>query len=178
MKKCIAILRGINVGGHRKILMVDLKLKLTSIGFIDVSTYIQSGNVFFNSNFDNVKEIELKISECIKKEYGFDVPVIVITKQEIESVVDGNPFLTQAEDVKQLHVTFLSDQPLNENVERINDNYKGEDDFVIVNKVVYLFIKGPSHKSKLSNNYFEKQLGLTATTRNWKTTLKLNELVG
>jgi uncharacterized protein (DUF1697 family) len=178
MKKYIAILRGINVGGHRKILMADLKLQLSSIGFLDVSTYIQSGNVFLKTDENDIKLIKLKITECIKREYGFNVPVIVITKSEIKSIVELNPFLTQAEDVKQLHVTFLSDQPLQEDVEGINDNYKGEDDFVILDKVIYLFIKGPSHKSKLSNNYFEKQLGLIATTRNWKTTLKLNELVG
>ena len=94
MNKYISILRGINVSGQKKILMTDLKKLYESIGFKDVVTYIQSGNVIFEMN-ENDSEIELasKIEEAILKQYLFEVPVIVFKNSDLKHWIDSNPFL-------------------------------------------------------------------------------------
>ena len=94
MNKKIAILRGINVGGKRKILMKDLKLLCEKLGFDQIETYIQSGNILFNSDKDN-SELEKVLYEAIKDKYGFQVPVIVRNSKELKVQVTKNPFFDQ-----------------------------------------------------------------------------------
>ena len=119
MIKYIAILRGINVGGHRKILMTDLKVLLKKIGLKKCITYIQSGNVIFLS--DKLAEtIEKQIQQAIFKKYGFEVPVMVRTANEIEIVFNSNPFLLKESDSKKLYVAFLAENPIQENIENFN----------------------------------------------------------
>lgn len=179
MNKKIAILRGINVGGRRKILMADLKALMSNSGFTDVKTYIQSGNVIFNNNqpLDHI-EMATKIEKAITKQYGFDVPVIVLSAQEIAAAVQDNPFYQKEEevDIKSLHLTFLKESPTAENLAKTETYNYEPDRFIIQDKNVFLFCAGKYHKSKLTNNFFEKKLKVAATTRNWKTVLKLLEL--
>ncbi len=177
MKKYIAILRGINVGGKRKILMADLRALLESKGFENVSTYIQSGNVFYNYK-KNIKSaaMEKMIHDAIAEKYGFDVPVIVRTKKEIEQAILDCPFPT--EEINKLYLTFFKSQPEIELVESFNEMTFGEDKFHIKEKEAYILYADRYSKSKLTNNLLEKKLKVTATTRNWKTTLKLVELAG
>ncbi|MEO1437816.1 MAG: DUF1697 domain-containing protein [Bacteroidota bacterium] len=177
MSKKIAILRGINVGGKRKILMADLRKLFEALSFTEVSTYIQSGNVFFNTSLsaDN-SAIADQIAAAIKAKYDFDVPVVVRTAAEIEAAIDRNPYLTEEVDIKQLYLTFLKETPSDENRKNTERYEYPPDEFTIIDQEVFLFIPGPSHKSKLSNNFFENKLKVQATTRNWKTVLKLLEL--
>jgi uncharacterized protein (DUF1697 family) len=178
MNKKIAILRGINVGGKRKILMADLKVLFKGLGFENIATYIQSGNVIFDSN-NNLSEIEIadKIEIAIKEKYDFDVPVIVTTHDFIQNAIHNNPFNKAAEtDIKQLHLTFLQTEPTAENLAHLHTFNYEPDEFNINKKAVFIFCKGKYHQSKLTNNFFEKKLKVRATTRNWKTVLKLLEL--
>ncbi len=176
MKK-IALLRGINVGGNRKILMKDLKTLMEKCGFRSVKTYIQSGNVIFE-NSENIsnKKIGQLIKNAILDAFGHDVPTIVIDAKEIEIVKNENPFLLRDVDISSLHVTFLHDTPEQEHVSQLNQFEFGDDKFSIASNCIYLLCQKPYHKSKLSNNLFEKKLNVGATTRNWKTVLKLLEL--
>ncbi len=175
MNKKIAILRGINVGGKRKILMADLKSMCEKLGLKNVTTYIQSGNLIFNSDKPN-SELENDLEKAITKKYGFDVPVIVRKDKELENSIDNNPFFDKVADIKQLHLTFLKEKPKKENIEKVlTFNYE-PDKFKIEDKDVFIFCTGKYHESKLTNNFFEKQLKVDTTTRNWKTVLKLNEL--
>ena len=177
MHRRIAILRGINVGGKRKILMADLKLMFEKMNFSNVSTYIQSGNVLFNlkKKVGN-SELAQKIEAEIKKEFGFEVPVIVRTSKEIEAAINQNPFYKEGSDVVHLHLTFLNEEPTEENQEK-TESYKYEPDkFEIKGKDIFIYCEGKYHQSKLNNNFFEKKLKVNATTRNWKTILKLHEL--
>lgn len=177
MNRRIAILRGINVGGKRKILMADLKSMFEKMKFSNVSTYIQSGNVFFDAEkgFDN-RDLGQKIENAIEKEFGFEVPVIVRTPKEIDSAINQNPFSYDDTDIVHLHLTFLNEEPTTENQEKAESYNYEPDKFEIKGKNVFIYCVGKYHQSKLTNNFFEKKLKVNATTRNWKTVLKLYEL--
>ena len=118
MTTYIAILRGINVSGKNKILMQDLIALFESLNFKNVKTYIQSGNVVFDSN--SLKNLETLIQQKIKEQFGFDVPVIVRTVDEITNILKHNPYLKQKNiELDKLHITFLSERPIKENLTKI-----------------------------------------------------------
>jgi uncharacterized protein (DUF1697 family) len=178
MLKRIAILRGINVGGKRKVVMEDLKLLFSELGFKNISTYIQSGNVLFGSD---VKQTDIEIAELIEqailREYKFEVPVIVRVREELELAIKNNPFYQSNEtDLNQLYLTFLKEVPVQENLVKVESTNFEPDKFKISGKDVFVFCKGKYHQTKLNNNFFENKLKTPATTRNWKTVLKLVEL--
>ena len=173
MENFVAILRGINVGGNRKILMLDLKALFTSLGFLDVKTYIQSGNVGFASDVKvEISVMEQRIEDAILQEFGFDVPVLVRTAEEIKQIEKQNPFLDQA-DEEQLHVTFLGSAVSENQIENLKLELYLPDKCVIIGKEAYIFCSGKYSDSKLTNKFFESKLKMTATTRNWKTVKQL-----
>lgn len=177
MNRRIAILRGINVGGKRKILMADLKSLFNKMKFSNIHTYIQSGNVIFDlkKEIDN-RNLGYKIEKAIEEEFGFEVPVIVRTPQEIEVAINQNPFYNDDTDIVHLHLTFLNEKPTEENQENADSYNYQPDKFKILKNNVFIYCEGKYHQSKLTNNFFEKKLKVNATTRNWKTVLKLKEL--
>lgn len=175
MKKYLAILRGINVGGRRKLLMADLKLLCKDLAWEEIQTYIQSGNVLF----DTKKKINLvqeakKLQESIKIKYDYDVPVIIVAFKDLQKVADDNPFAKSKDfDISQLHLTFLGEKPTKQGLAKVNEIEYPQDEFIIADRFVYLKILNSYHKTKLNNNFFEKKLEVKATTRNWKTVSKL-----
>lgn len=175
--KYIAILRGINVGGKRKILMGNLKELYERAGFRNVITYIQSGNVIFDDD-SNKSELELaeETEQMILEQYGFEVPVIVRSAGDIEKAVNGNPFFKPDIAIERLHLTFLKTLPGSELVSAIQKTDYHPDLFEITGKEVFICCSGRYSDTKLSNTFFEKKLNVTATTRNWKTVVKLVEL--
>lgn len=176
MKKYIVILRGINVGGKRKLKMADLRESLSKAGYTDISTYIQSGNVILTSALP-AEDIANNVHSIIEKEYGYDVPTIVRSVDEWHSSADTNPFLAEGmEDISKLHLTCLSEVPSEEALEAISAYDYSPDLFRIMDKNVYIYCEDKYHKSKLTNGFFESKLKVQATTRNWKTVLKLKEL--
>ncbi|MBE7641085.1 DUF1697 domain-containing protein [Salegentibacter sp. BLCTC] len=175
MNKKIGILRGINVGGKRKILMADLKLLCEKLGLENVKTYIQSGNLIFNSDKQGF-ELENALEKGIAQEFGFDVPVIVRTEKELETSIYNNSFYDKDVDISQLYLTFLKEKPAKQHIDKVSSLDHEPDKFKIKDKDVFILCEGKYHKSKLSNSFFEKQLRVGATTRNWKTVLKLLEL--
>ncbi|MDT0689150.1 DUF1697 domain-containing protein [Salegentibacter sp. F188] len=175
MNSKIAILRGINVGGKRKILMADLKNLCGELGITNVQTYIQSGNIIFRATDPSV-DLENKLETAISEKFGFEVPVIVRTSEELQELVDQNPFYSLTTDINKLHLTFLKEKPAQENIQQTESFDYKPDRFKIQNKDVFIYCEGKYHQSKLTNNFFEKKLKTGATTRNWKTVLKLLEL--
>jgi uncharacterized protein (DUF1697 family) len=177
LTKFIAILRGINVGGHRKILMADLKTLLSKNGMKEVATYIQSGNVVFASSKD-ASELEQLITNLIKQTYDFDVPVMVRSKEEWETVFEQNPFLLKDSTliIDRLYVTFLGKEPTQENIAITTDFSFPNDEFKIIGRSVYILLGKKYSDTKLTNAFFESKLKVTATSRNWKTVTKLVEL--
>ncbi|HTA60973.1 MAG TPA: DUF1697 domain-containing protein [Bacteroidia bacterium] len=175
MQTYIAILRGINVSGHKLIKMDALRKLFDSMGFKNTKTYIQSGNVVFQGKQAKTQDLEKKIASSILKEFSFEVPVLVKDANELEVVLKNNPFINKRkEDVTKLHVTFLSAEPEKANIDKIKEGNYAADEFIITGKTVYLFCPNGYGNTKLSNTFFENKLKVTATTRNWKT---INELV-
>ncbi|MGB8375946.1 MAG: DUF1697 domain-containing protein [Salegentibacter sp.] len=174
----IAILRGINVGGKRKIPMAGLRDLFENLKFSEVSTYIQSGNVLFKApEAIGDSGISEKIEQAIQKEFGFEVPVILRTAEELQQAIDRNPFFGKdISEIDRLHLTFLKEPPPPENLEKISNFDFNPDKFAISGREVFVYCSGKYSDSKLSNKFFENKLGTGATTRNWKTVLKLKEL--
>ncbi len=179
MVKYISILRGINVGGNRKILMKDLKVLFEKHGFVNVETYIQSGNVIFESDqkLSNA-DLEKNIQQLIATTFGFDVPVIVRTAEEWTETVASNPFWKEKDaDIEKLHLTILKEEPSSELVQKIQVLDFLPDRFEIKGRDVFIYCENGYGRTKITNDFFEKKLKIPATTRNWKTVLKLHEML-
>ncbi|MEO5642475.1 MAG: DUF1697 domain-containing protein [Bacteroidia bacterium] len=178
MKTYIAILRGINVGAQKKVLMAELKELLKKLKFENVTTYIQSGNVVFKSaeKLSN-EEYASKTEKAIQKHFKFEVPVLVRKEDELKKLIAANPFPKNKKiDLSKVHVTFLSAVPAKPLLVEINKLSFLPDEFSIHGKEVYLHTPGGYGETKLSNSFFEKKLKVTATTRNWKTVNTLMEM--
>ena len=174
----IAILRGINVSGQKKILMAELKVLFESLGFENVLTYIQSGNIAFSAPDTKTKvEIGNAIEAAISKQYGFHVPTLILTKVDLGKAVKKNPFIKQEGiDLTKLHLTFLGSSPTADNLQKLDDIDCSPDQFIIDSLNIYVHCPNGYGRTKLSNNFFESKLKVTATTRNLKTVNKLLEL--
>lgn len=171
MPTYISILRGINVSGSNKIPMAQLKALYESLDFTDVKTYIQSGNVVFHSSHRITKASLNSLHNAMVKTVGFSVPIAIMTKSELKTIIDHNPYLKKDKiDASKLHVTFLLDVPNKTALEKLNAIDSGSDTFHINGKVIYLYCPNGYGRTKLTNNYFERMLAVNATTRNWKTT--------
>jgi uncharacterized protein (DUF1697 family) len=177
MNTYIAILRGINVSGHHIIKMDTIKALFMRLGFRQVKTYVQSGNIVFSGNEENTVALANKISAGIKKEFGYEVPVIVMEKKTLGQIISDNPFSKDPDkDKAYIGVSFLASKPENPDTDAIEAKKQGEEEVAFSDKAVYLYCPHGYGKSKLTNNLIEAKLKVGATTRNWKTTLKLLEL--
>jgi uncharacterized protein (DUF1697 family) len=174
MEIYLCILRGINVSGQKKINMQELKVLFGALGYSNIRTYIQSGNVVFSHAQTKPEELASQIKQKIAEQYGFEVPVLIRTKAEWQQVVDNNPFLQEKDmSTDKLHVTFLANEPQQVSREKLKEFRYEPDRFILEGKEVYIFCPGSYGETKLSNAFFESKLKVTATTRNWKT---VNEL--
>ena len=176
MGKFIALLRGINVSGQKQIKMSDLKILFEELNFTNVQTYIQSGNVIFSAKEKSIQKLEDKIASGIKRKFDFNVQVVVITPEEIEYVLKSNPFIKRKKDADKLYVTFLGNNPSDENIKRLNNIDYSPEEYIIDGRYIYLFVPNGYGKAKLNNNFFENKLKVSATTRNWKSVNQLFEL--
>jgi uncharacterized protein (DUF1697 family) len=173
MNTYISILRGINVGGNRSIKMDALRRLYEDLGFINVRTFIQSGNVIFQYDQAESRDLENDISDKIKTVFSFDVPVVVKTKKDLAAIFRNNPFIhTHAKETDKLHITLFSDQPKLSDIGNINVSI-GNDEFVFWDSNMYLFCPDGYGKTRLPNQFLEQKLKVTATTRNWKTFTEL-----
>jgi len=175
MMTYISILRGINLAGHNPIKMDELKKLFADLGFTHIQTYIQSGNLIYQQRKTDTKKLSELIKNKIKRQFGFDVPVVTLTIDELKKIAVLNPFSKdKTKDSSFFHVTFLADKPEPENLNKIRDYSYQNDEFRLIDKAIYLYCPNGYGITKLSNSFFENKLKLTATTRNWKTT---NELI-
>jgi uncharacterized protein (DUF1697 family) len=170
----IAFVRGVNVGGV-VLKMEGLKRMLEYIGFAKVSTYIQSGNAIFESKEPNKRKMEAEIAQEIKNEIDRDIVVIVKTVDELRRIVSSHP-LADMGDAKNLYVSVLSHDPAESDVEVLMETMNDVDRHEVANRVVYSYYGQGYGNSKRSNNFLERILKVSATTRNWATMNKLLEL--
>lgn len=175
----IAILRGINVGAGRKVPMTDLKKLCENMGLQNVQTYIQSGNVVFEwSQSDFISELETRLQQAFTEAFGFDIPVLIRTSGEWAESLAQNPFLKEENvDIDRLHLTCLKEVPSPELLEKIKVFQYLPDRYEIIGKNVFVFCAAGYGTSKLVNSFFESKLKTPATTRNWKTVMKLHEMI-
>ncbi|HML06403.1 MAG TPA: DUF1697 domain-containing protein [Methanobacterium sp.] len=172
--KYIALLRGINVGGKKRIKMADLVEALEPLGLENVKTYLQSGNVIFEYDSIDSDEIARNIEDKISQTFGISVNVIIRTESELERVINTNPFIKKPNiELDKLHVTFLKELP---DFIALDLNKSENEKFEVIDREIYLYLPNGYGRTKLTNNIFEKKLKTTATTRNWKTTNKLFEM--
>ena len=171
----ISILRGINVGGHRKVKMEELKTLYEGLQLQNVSTYIQSGNVIFRSSVNNCKDLSDLISKALTERFGFPVSVIVKNIVEFKDIYENNPFLKQNIDIQKLYTIFLSDDPDQYMINKIAKKSE-EDIFVLYKSTIYLFCSNGYGKTKLTNTFFENNLKVVATTRGWTTVAKIYQI--
>jgi uncharacterized protein (DUF1697 family) len=178
MTTYISILRGINVSGQKLIRMTDLVKLYEGLGLSNIITYIQSGNVIFKTAINStVKELSLNIEEAIQQKYGFNVPVLIRTLEEMQAVIGSNPFLKGPGHVpEKFYITFLEEKPQLADIDKINHFDFLPDKFIIIEREVYLECSAGYGTTRLSNTYFENKLKVKATTRNWNTVNKLVEL--
>ena len=173
MAKFICLLRGINVGS-KVLKMEDLRKLFESLGFKDVTTYIQSGNVLFNAPASLEESLRKKIEAAIKKKFSMDVTAILRSPAELTAVVAKNPLAQR--DLSRIYVTFLDEACKKPPLEDISKAKAKMDELVIQGREVYFFCPEGYGKTKLSNNFLEKKLNCSGTTRNWNTVLKLAEM--
>jgi uncharacterized protein (DUF1697 family) len=174
MAKYIALIRGINVGGI-VLKMEDLKHILEYIGFSGVRTYIQSGNAIFESREVNKRKMEAEIAQEIKNKIDRDIVVIVKTAEEIGRIAESHP-LADLGEAKNLYVTILSHDPAVPDVEALMETMNDIDRHELAHRAIYSYYGQGYGNSKRSNNFIEKMLKVSATTRNWETMKKLAEL--
>jgi uncharacterized protein (DUF1697 family) len=174
MSRYIAFVRGVNVGGV-VLKMEDLKKMLEYIGFSNVSTYIQSGNALFDSREANKRRMEAEIAQEIKNKIDRDIVVIVKSVDELRRIAETHP-LEDLGDPKNLYVTFLAYDPTVPDVETLMETMNEVDRHEVANRVVYSYYGQGYGNSKRSNNFIEKILKVSATTRNWAVVQKLAEL--
>jgi uncharacterized protein (DUF1697 family) len=156
--------------------MADLRTLFVTLGTEDVATYVQSGNVVFKSSVDSPAELIHAIEERISRVLGLSVTVLLRTKAQLGRVLAGNPFAESGRESAKLHVTFLADTPDHVRVRDLEATHVEPDEFRVVGQEIYLHCPNGYGRTKLTNVYFEKQLSVAATTRNWKTVTNLAEL--
>jgi uncharacterized protein (DUF1697 family) len=177
MPNWVALLRGINVSGQKPVPMERLRGSFAAMGFHNVRTYVQSGNVVFETAADIRDALTRKIEERIRRDFGFSVVVILRTAKELEKIVKTNPFLSEeAIDQATFHVTFLAAPPNKTALKNLETLPTSLDRFCLIGREIYLYCPDGYGKTKLSNSAFEKRLSVGATTRKWKTTTVLCEM--
>jgi len=173
----IAMLRGINVSGHKTIKMEQLRECFAGLGFSNVKTYVQSGNIVFGAAKNSPAQLTKIIKQQISRDFGISVPVFLRTSKEMTEVIQRNPFPKDPSvDQSKLHVTFLSDAPAKAALDHIKPLAAQSEKIQIIGREIYLYCPDGYGSTKLSNTAIEKKLSVGATTRNWKTVNTLMEM--
>lgn len=170
----LALLRGINVSGHNMMKMETLKTTLEAIGFQNVQTYIQSGNVFVDTEEENPSAVGFKIKQEIFKAFGHEVPVVVIGKADLEACLQNNAFLKEKDfDIKKLYVAFISTTLRSVSINDLKMSQVKPDEASIDGSRIYIKYAVGAGKTRFDQKYIEKKLNVTATIRNWNTVVQL-----
>jgi len=175
MPRWIALFRGINVGGNNLLPMKELVRHLEALKLKNVRTYIQSGNVVFDSGEKNATALATKISKRIEREHGFRPQVLLISREELASAIQANPFPQAVDDPKSLHFFFLEKPAAKANIEALNKAKAPTESYVLKGGVFFLHAPEGVGRSKLAATA-ERHLGVAATARNYRTVEKLAEM--
>jgi uncharacterized protein (DUF1697 family) len=171
----IALFRGINVGGKNNLPMKDVVAILYALNYENIQTYIQSGNVVFQGKHKVSEKSADEIGKLVLDRKGFEPKVLLLSLRELQDAIENNPFAI--DNGKALHFFFLEDQPLQPNWKRLESIKVKSEEFLLKNKVFYLYAPEGIGRSKLAANV-EKILGVPITARNWNTVIALLSMAG
>jgi uncharacterized protein (DUF1697 family) len=172
MKTFICLLRGINVGGKHLLPMKELRALLVSKGLYNVRTYIQSGNVVFQSEVEDATQLSEAVSATIQAKFGFKPQSLILTSEEFEEALAANPFPEAGSDPKSLHLYFMAASALNPNLAELEGLKKDNERFQLLDRVFYLHAPDGIGRSKVAAK-IEKSLGQPVTARNWRSVTKI-----
>ncbi|MEU1585533.1 DUF1697 domain-containing protein [Micromonospora sp. NPDC005710] len=176
MTRYVALLRGVNVGATR-LAMADLRRIVSDLGHEDVTTYLQSGNVAFSSSVRDAEALAAGIGRALTDELALTVPVLVRSGRELAAVAGGNPYADREDDPTRLLVAFLATAPKTSLVDALAVPGAENVSFTVTGREVFLhYVDGGYGRSKFTNAYLEKKLGVAATSRNWKSVRALAEM--
>jgi uncharacterized protein (DUF1697 family) len=174
MARTVALLRGINVGGNKKVPMARLREVIGELGYSDIKTYVNSGNVVFGGR----KASQRRIEDALEAEFGWRIPVVLRTREELAAVIDANPLGAQATNLSRYLVSFSgSAQPLD--ASRMDGVEPGRNEaYEIVGREAYLWLPDGVHSSPLAKAVTDRRFGVVLTARNWRTVEKLYAMTG
>jgi uncharacterized protein (DUF1697 family) len=173
----IAMLRGINVGGHKRIKMDRLRASFEALGFEQIKTYIQSGNVVFKTGKTSTAGLSKRIEERILKDFGFSVSVVSRTADEMNKMIASNPFLKERGiDPEKLHVMFLSEAPAPAALEELAKLTAAPEQCHGSGREIYFYLPNGVSQSVLWKNPVDRILAVTTTMRNWKTVNSIHQI--
>ena len=172
----IALLRGINVGGHHKVPMAELRSAFERLGHAGVASYVQSGNVLFTSTASDELTTVRGIAAALHDRFGFEIPVVVRTTEELATVAAHHPHAAAQPDDAKLHVIFLADEPAPEAILRLDLARFAPDELTVEGRHLYAHYPHGAGRSKLTVDAIERVCGTTATARNWRSVTRLLEL--
>ncbi|MFJ3616551.1 DUF1697 domain-containing protein [Streptomyces iakyrus] len=175
-----ALLRGINVGGSRKVPMADLRTLLADLGHENVRTHLQSGQAVFSSGHGGEESLAGEIAQAIEKRFGFGVDVIVRDHAYLRAIAEACPFPAADLEPKQLHVTYFSAPVTPDRFAEIDQDAYLPEEFRLGDRALYLYAPNGLGRSKLAEHLSKPRInqGVIATTRNWNTVVKLVEMTG
>lgn len=165
----VALLRGINVGGKNKLPMADLSTMFEKAGCARVQTYIQSGNVVFDADAGAAGALPGQIQGAIEKRFGYRIPVVMRTADELSAVAADNPFLSRGVDADVLHVVFLAGAPEAKRAAALDPNRSPPDEMIVRGREIYLSCPNGIARTRITNAYLDTTLATTSTLRNWRT---------
>ena len=172
----VALLRGINLGGKTMVRMSDLKSMFESLGFKNVVSYINSGNLAFDAVKTTEEKLVSKIEKQIKASLGLDIQVMVRQQDAIAGVIENNPFKGKYETHKQMHVLFMKDEIPNDKRDEALGWQTDEERIAIKGREIYALLLGGVAESLIGRGLLERKLKIPMTARNWRTVEKLAEL--
>lgn len=165
VKDYVALLRGINVGG-KIVGMSDLRSSFGAFGAEGVETYLRSGNVIFSHDMANPEMLSAGLGEMLGEKCGFEISVLIRDRDEMRRVVGEMPFENM--DRSKIHVTFLSSAPAGMQLHGAEQAASVDEEIRLSGKHVYLYCPEGYGSTRLSNNFLERKLKVSATTRNWR----------
>lgn len=175
MERYIAFLRAVNVGGHNRMKMAELQALFESLGFESVGTYIQSGNVVFESTETDEGALREMIHDAIEEQFGYDISLMIRTREELTEAVSGQPFDVDGADDIRHYVTFLHDEPTDEQLDALVSDQNEAESFVVSGREVYTELD----KEALGGGRYAdvgEKLGMETTRRNWHVVTAVLEL--
>ncbi|MEN9676857.1 MAG: hypothetical protein RIS76_2753 [Verrucomicrobiota bacterium] len=174
----VALLRGINVSGHKPMPMAALRNHFTAAGYRQVQTYIQSGNVYFETRVRDARKLETDLSQRIHTAYGWDVPVMVRSLAELAEIVARSPFAAPDRSCEQVSVGFLRGVPPAAAAADLMGRSQETDRFVVDGTTLYIWQRKDVPKNLLDKLNLERLLQTDVTLRNWATTVRLSQWPG